>query len=160
MEFLKTQVGLVQGHVIYCKGNSATNLSIGIANGDYCLIHAEADTMLSSACAKPRTRNCTGTVAIVCTDSDVYVQAAYVSHSLRGDLMIKHKNALVDWLAMLPDEVTNIIIPLHVMSESDHIPGFCEHGKKLLMKVADDPEANELLGQVGESLEFDAEVED
>ena len=44
------------------------------------------------------------------------------------------------------------------MSESDHIPGFCGHGKKLLTKVAEDPEANELLGQVGESLELDAEV--
>ena len=86
----------MQGHVIYCKGNSATNLSIDIANGDYSLKHAEADTMLSSACAKLRTRNCTGTVAIVSTDWGVYVQAAYVSHSLRGDLMIKHKNALVD----------------------------------------------------------------
>ena len=28
------------------------------------------------------------------------------------------------------------------------------------MKVAEDPEANELLGQVGESLELDAEVGD
>ena len=149
----------MQGHVIYCKGNIATNLSIGIENGDYSLKHAEADTMLSYACAKLRT-NCTGTVATVTTDSDVYVQAAYVSHSLRGDLMIKHKNALVDWLAMLPDEVTSIIIPLHVIRESDDIPGYCGHGTKLLMEVADDPEANELLGEVGESLELDAEVGD
>ena len=150
----------MQGHVIYCKGNRATNLSIGIENGDYSLKHAETDTMLSYACAKLRTRNCNGTVAIVTTDSDVYVQAAYVSHSLRGDLMIKHKNALVDWLAMLPDEVTSIIIHLHIIRESDEIPGYCGHGKKLLMEVADDPEANELLGEVGESLELDAEVGD
>ena len=61
---------------------------------------------------------------------------------------------------MLPDEVTSIIIPLHVIRESDDIPGYCGHGKKLLMEVADDPEANELLGEVGESLELDAEVGD
>ena len=61
---------------------------------------------------------------------------------------------------MLPDEVTIIIIPPHDMSESDNIPGFCEHGAKLLMEVANAPEANELLGQVGESLELDAEVGD
>ena len=44
------------------------------------------------------------------------------------------------------------------MSESDRIPAFCRHRKKLLTKVAEDPEANEHLGQVAESLELDAEV--
>ena len=62
--------------------------------------HAEADTMLSSACAELRTRNCTGTFAIVSTNSDIYVQAAYVSHSLRRDLVIKK---CIGWLTCHAD---------------------------------------------------------
>ena len=117
--------------------------------------------MLLSAYAKLRAGNCTRTVVIDSTDTYVYVQAAYVSHSLRGDLMIKRKHALVNCRAMLPDEIASIIIPLHVISGSDHTSAFCGHGKKkLLAKVAKDLQARELLEQVGESLELDDNVRD
>ena len=160
-EFLKTRVGQVQGEIIYCEGNTATNLSTGMANGDYVFKHAEADTMLISAYAKLRAGNCTRTVVIDSTDTDVYVQAAYVSHSLRGHLMIKRKHALVNCRAMLPGEIASIIIPLHVISGSDHTSAFCGYGKKkLLAKVAKDPQARELLEKVGESLELDDKVRD
>ena len=132
-----------------------------MANGDYVFKHAEADTMLISAYAKLRAGNCTRTVVIDSTDTDVYVQAAYVSHSLRGDLMIKRKHALVNCRAMLPGEIASIIIPLHVISGSDHTSAFCGYGKKkLLAKVAKDPQARELIEQVGESLELDDKVRD
>ena len=158
-EFVK--VGQVQGEIIYCEGNTATNLSTGMANGDYVYKHAEADTMLISAYAKLRAGNCTRTVVIDSTDTDVYVQAAYMSHSLRGDLMIKCKHALVNCRAMLPGEIASIVIPLHVISGSDHTSAFCGYGeKKLLVKVAKDPQARELLKQVGESLELDDKVRD
>ena len=54
---------------------------------------------------------------------------------------------------MLSEDVANIIIPLHVITGSDHTSGFYGHGKKMLQKVISDPEARELLGGVGESLE-------
>ena len=122
-----------------------------MANGDYVFKHAEADTMLLSAYAKLRAGNCTRTVVIDSTDTDVYVQATYVSHSLRGDLMIKRKHAQVNCRAMMTDEIASIIIPLHVISGSDHTSAFCGYGKKkLLAKVAEDPQARELLEQVGD----------
>ena len=40
---------------------------------------------------------------------------------------------------MLSDDVANIIIPLHVITGSDHTSAY--HGKKMLEKVITDPEA-------------------
>jgi len=158
-EQLKKQVGRVQSSIIYCEGEMSTNLSTGVANGDYVFKHPEADTMLLSAYAKLRTGNYTGAVVLDSEDTDVYVQAAYVSQQLRGDLLIKRKNVLINCRAMLSEQVADIIIPLHVITGSDHTSGFYGHGKKpVLEKVISDPEARELLGRVGESLELEDEV--
>ena len=60
---------------------------------------------------------------------------------------------------MLSEDVGNIIIPLHVITGSDHASAFCGHGKKkVLQKVISDSEARELLEQVGERLELQDEV--
>ena len=92
----------------------------------------------------------------------MYVQAAYVSHQIRGKLLIKRKQALINCHAVLPDDVSNVIVLLHVLTGSDHTSGLYGHGKKLLQKLMKDPEARELLGRVGESLvlknEFKADM--
>ena len=89
----------------------------------------------------------------------MYVQAAYVSQQIRGDLLIKHKNGFINCRAMLSEEVADIIIPLNVITDSDHTSGFYGHGKKkLLEKVIVNAEARELLGRVGESLKLKDEV--
>ena len=81
----------------------------------------------------------------------MYVQAAYVSQQVRGDLLIKRKHALINCRALLSEEVADIIIPLHVITGSDHTSGFYGHGKKkVLEKVKINSEARELLGRVGE----------
>ena len=52
---------------------------------------------------------------------------------------------------MLSEEAADIIIPLHVITGSDHTSGFYGHGKKkVLAKVMSDPKARELLRRVGE----------
>ena len=57
---------------------------------------------------------------------------------------------------MLSEEVGDIIIPLHVITSSDHTSGFYSHGKKpVLEKAISDHEARELLCRVGEGLELD-----
>ena len=84
-EQLKRQAGQVHGDIIYCEGETSTNLSTGVANGDYVFRHLEADTMLLSAYAKVRASKYTGPVVLDCEDTDVYVQAAYVSQQVRGD---------------------------------------------------------------------------
>ena len=94
-------------------------------------------------------------------DTDVCIQAAYVSHQLRGDLLIKRKGDLINCRDMLAEKVTNAIIPLHVVTGVDHTSGFFGHEKKrLLQMVMDDAGARKLLRQVGESLELLEEVKD
>ena len=158
-EHLNEHVGQVQGSIIYGEGDTSTNLSTGSVSGDYVFKHPEADTMLLSAYAKLRSGDNTGVVVLDSEDTDVYVQAAFVAHQLRGDLLIKRKHALINCRAMLSEEVADIIIPHHVITGSDHTSGFYGHGKKpVLEKAITDPEARGLLGRVGESLELEDEV--
>ena len=106
--------------------------------------------MLISVYAKLRAGNYIGTVVLDSEDMDVYVQAAYVSQHLRGDLLIKRKHELINCHDMLSKEVASIIIPLHVITGSDHTSAFYGHGKKpVLMKVINDPNARMLLERVG-----------
>jgi len=159
MEQMKTHVGQVKGSIIYCKGEKSIDLSTCVPTTDFGFKHPEADTMLLSVYARLRTNNVTGAVVIDSEDTDVYVQAAYVSHQLHGDLLIKRKDGLVNCHAMLSEDVANIIIPLHVITGSDHTSGFYGHGKKkLLEKCVNDPEARELLGRVGKSLELQDDI--
>jgi len=123
-----------------------------VASTDFGFKHLEADTMLLSAYAKLMAENNKDVVILDSEDTDVYVQAAYVSHQLQGNLLIKHKKEYISCSAMLSEDVANIIISLHVITGSDHtISAFFGHGKKkVLQKVVSDPEARELLEQVGE----------
>ena len=86
--------------------------------------------MLLSAYAKLRTENYTEVVVIDSQDTDVYVHAAYVSHQVQGTLLIKNNNEVISCSAMLSEDVANIIIPLHVITGSDHTSGFYGHSKK------------------------------
>jgi len=60
---------------------------------------------------------------------------------------------------MLTEDVAKIIIPLHVISGSDHTSSFYGLGKKkLLQNVVSDHEANEMLSRVRENLELEDKV--
>ena len=103
--------------------------------------------------------NYTGAVVLDSEDTDVYVQAAYVSQQLQGDLIIKRKHAIINCKSLLSHEVGHIIIPLHIITGSDHTSGFYGHGKKqVLQKLITDPQTRKLLARVGESLELEEEV--
>ncbi|KAL8559000.1 hypothetical protein ACOMHN_039756 [Nucella lapillus] len=129
---LEAEVARVGCEVIYCEGETAVNLSTGVANGDYVFRHPEADTMLLSAYAKLWTGNYRGTVVLDSEDTDVHVQAAYLSQQLPGDLLIKRKDAFINCRG---------------------------HGKKTVMETAmTNPEARELLERVGESLDLENSV--
>ena len=95
-EWLKTQVGRVRGGIIYRNGDTSTNLSTGLAIRDYVFKHPEADTMLLSAYAKLSAGNYTGAVVLDSGDTDVYLQADYISQHLRGDLLIKRKHRFIN----------------------------------------------------------------
>ena len=100
-EQLKSKVDQVRGDVIYCEGESSTNLSTGVVSRSYVFKHPEADTMLISAYSELRTNDYIGTVLIDSEDTDVFVQSGYVSHQLQGDLIIKHKHAIINCSSML-----------------------------------------------------------
>ena len=132
-EHMKTQVSRdsrLSGGIIYCEGEMSTNLRTGAARVYFVFKHPEADTMLLCAYAKLRAENYKDVVVLDSEDTDVYVQAAYVSHQLQGTLLIKRKNEFISCSAMLSEDVANIVIPLHVITGSDHTSGFYGHGKK------------------------------
>ena len=89
----------------------STNLRTGAASVDFGFKHPEADTMLLCAYAKLRAENYKEVVVLDSEDTDVYVQAAYVSHQLQGTLLIKRKHEFINCSAMLSEDVANIIIP-------------------------------------------------
>ena len=154
-EHIEAHIDKVKGTIIYCEGETAIDFSTGEPNSDFGFKHPEADTMLLSVYARLRANGNNEMVVLDSEDTDVYVQAAYVSHQLHGDLLIKRKDVLVNCSAMLSEDTANIIIPLHVISGSDHTSGFYGHGKKkLLQKCGNDPESVELLGRVGVSLQL------
>ena len=133
-EHMKTLVSRLKGSVIYCEGETSTNLITGMASTDFGFKHLEADTMLLSAYAKLMAENSKEVVVLDREDTDVYVQAAYVSHQLQGNLLIKRKNEYISCSAMLSEDVANVIILLHVITGSDHTSSFFGHGKKKLLE--------------------------
>lgn len=128
-EQLKTHAGRVQGGIKYHEGDMSINLSTGVVNWNYVFKNPKADTMLLSAYAKLSTRNYTGAVVLNSEDTDIYVQTAYVSQQLRGDLLNKRKNAFINCHAMLSEEVVDIIRPLRVITDRDHTSGCYGHRK-------------------------------
>ena len=92
--------------------------------------------------------------------TDVHVQAVFVAHKVDGDLFIKCKNAFINCRAMLSPDIGNIIIPLNIITGSDHSSGFFGHGKKRVLKdVINDPVARQLLMAVGENITLEEDVE-
>ena len=92
-------------------------------------------------------------------DTDVYVQASYVSHILPGNLFMYHEKSLFSCKKLVSSEISKIIVPLHIITGCDHTSGFYGKGKKsILNKVKKDREAQELLHGVGENLQLHDDI--
>lgn len=104
-----------------------------MASRDNGFKHPEADIVLLSASAKLRNEH-TEAVVQDSEDTDVYVQAAYVSHQIRADLLLGRKREKINCRAVLSEDDASVIIPLRVMSGSDHTSGFHGHGIKQLLQ--------------------------
>ena len=60
---------------------------------------------------------------------------------------------------MLSEDISNIIVPLHVISGSDHTSGFYGHGKtKIFKKCVNDPQLRQLLQRIGENLQLTNDI--
>ena len=100
-----------------------------------------------------------GTVIIDSEDMDVYVHAAYASHKVDGQLLMKKKNLYVDCQAFLQRDISEVIIQLHVMTGCDHNCGFYGRGEKMAMeKIFKSSEARNLLSACGETLPIQPNV--
>ena len=78
--------------IIQCTGLSAKNLFIGINIDEIGLNHVEADTAIFTIYNKIRESGWKGTVVFDAEDTDIYVQAAYVSKKVSEELLINKKN--------------------------------------------------------------------
>ena len=89
-------------------------------------------------------------------DTDVYVQAAAISHEIPGILCIRKKNELLSCKSMCSDQnVAKCLIPFHVMTGCDSNSCFYGHGKlSLFERMAKSAEARSLLLKCGESLQL------
>lgn len=116
IERLTTFVFQVPEGIIYCDGERATNLKTEASCGDYAFKQDEAVTVIFSVYAKIRAGNYAGAVIIDSEDTGVYVQAAFVSREIRGELLIKQKRRLISCHKMVRPGVADIIIPLHMLS--------------------------------------------
>ena len=90
--------------------------------------------MLLSTYGKLRTENNTSTIALDSGGIYVNVQIAYVYRQIRGDLHIKCNQALLDCHTMLPEDVANVIIPLHATTGNDYTPEYYGHREKPLLQ--------------------------
>ena len=60
---------------------------------------------------------------------------------------------------MLSEDISNIIVPLHVISGNDHTSGFLGQGKtKIFKKCINDPQSRQLLQRVGENLQLQNDI--
>ena len=155
----RARIAEIPGQVIYCQGNFAENLTTGQPDTRFIFDHAEADTMMLTGYSIIRNNGDVDEVIIDTEDSDVNVQAAFVSKKLPGNLLIKNKQALIKSKEDVSDEMAEIVIALYELTGSDHNSGFFGHGKKKVFeKAKKDPEARKLLVGVGENLVLENDV--
>ena len=77
--------------------------------------------------------NLVDSVIIDSEDTDVYVQAAYVSLQGEGELFMKHKSSLYNCSQTLDEDTAKVIIPLQILTGCEYISGFYGHGKKAIL---------------------------
>ena len=94
--------------------------------------------------------------AIDAADTDVYVQAAAISHENPGILCIRKKNELLSCKSMCPDQnVAKWLIPFHVITGCDSSSCCYGHGKlSLFERMANSAEARSLLLKCGERIQL------
>ena len=99
-------------------------------------------------------------VVIDATDTDVYIQAAAVSHDVPGVICIKKKDELLFCRGMCTNEdIAKCLIQFHVMTGCDANSCFYGHGKTTLYdKMAKNTKARKILSKCGKNLPLNTDV--
>ena len=120
---------------------------------------AEADTILLTIYNAIRVKGENCPVIIDSEDTDVYVQAAYVSSTHDGKLYLRRKSSHVNCSELCSENMSQVIIQFHTMTGCDSNSGFFGHGKnKLFEKCMKHAEGRELLQECGNSLPIPQET--
>ena len=145
--------------VLYCVGPACTDLKTQNQVPRFALNHAEADTMMCTAYSLIRETFPNLDIVMDTADTDNYVQAAFISHQLQGNLFIKHKDGYINSYDLLDDDTSEVVIPAHIFGGGDHTNSFYGKGKKKYMdRIINDEEARELLSDVGSDPDLDNDV--
>ena len=140
-------------------GEYSINLNTQTPEPSLFCLHAEADTALFTIYDSIRTSGYMKPVVMDTEDTDNYVQAAYVSHKLPGEMLIKKKKDYVQAKYLCTENEADVIIPLHIITGSDHTSGYYGIGKKAVAdRVKQSSEAQNLLTSCGSSLELTKET--
>ena len=115
--------------MLYCVGPVCTDLETENQVPRFALNHAEADTMMCTAYGLIRETNPDLDIVMDTADTDNYVQAAYISHQVQGNLFIKRKEGYINCYDLLDDDISDVVIPTHLFSGGDHTNAFYGKGK-------------------------------
>ena len=91
----------------------------------------EADTAMITIYGALRETGYEEAVMVDSEDTDVYVQAAYVSHHTPRMLCIKKNHQVMLRRSICNEEFAEVILPLHVLTRCDNNSGFYGHRKKI-----------------------------
>ena len=139
--------------VVWSVGPICENLNNGEEVIEFQCHQAEADTIFLKIYNALRVNKENCTVVIDSEDTDVYVQAAYVSNACSGNLYLRRKSSHVNCLELCCEDISQVIIPFHTMTGCDSNSCFFGHGKKKLFgKCMMNAEARDLLKECGSSL--------
>ena len=110
----------IKQEVLYSVGEECTSLSSGTSLNELSFSQCEADTIMLSIYVTLRSQGIDDPFVIDAADTDVYVQAAAISHEIPGILYIRKKNELLLCKSMCSDQnVAKCLIPFHVMTGCD-----------------------------------------
>lgn len=161
-EFQKMTVTMAGVEIIYCVvGSYAKNLTTDKDVPELICFQAEADTAIFTLYSMLRSDGYKAAVIIDTEDTDNYVQAAYVAHRTPGILCLKRKLKLIDPKQLCSKEMSEAIIPLHVLTGCDHNSGFYGVSKMLVAsRIIKSEQARKLLTECGTQLSVSQKVID
>ena len=142
-------------------GEYAKNLSRETPGPDMLCLHAEADTAIFTIYDSLRKSGYVNPIVIDSDDTDNYIQEAYVSNKVQGIMLLKRKNKYVDAQTLCQENDVDSIIPLHILTGSDHTSAFYGVSKRTVAeRVKKSEEAKYLLASCGTNANLTDEIKD
>ena len=130
---IKTQLSershSISQELVYSVGEDCVSLSTGDTKDSLSFSQGEADTIMLSVYVALRSSGYSDPVVIDTEDTDIYIQAAAISHHIPGILCIK---TVFFCRSMCTEDFANCLIPFHVLTGCDANSCFLGHGKMSL----------------------------